>query len=723
MLLILGACSENIIEQGSDGSGEMGSVSIALAADMSNEAVATKADDEPDVDDFRVAIYKTANQMRLYNDSYANTKGKEIKLNGGEYRLVAQHGDSTGCGFNKPYYMADPTFTVEGPGTQVEATAKLANVKLAVNYDASITDHPDTYADYYTIVKRQVNPDDRISKELKVKFVKGETRNGYIPAGDLTLEVWAHIDGVWKTYETAPVAYEPNDFVTFTVSTDASKGNLLINIKIDNSVDAKDDTIEIPAITVPQDAPKITLAGFEGADNSHSFVEGVNTGANAMASFVARGSLAHCYLSVESEYLLAKGMPAQVDFANLNADNKAILSALGFVWDANMATSRKLSYIDFSNVIAKMLENTKAAAEDVVVARFTLKVEDSVAKSVEESFSIVSSAVNQTVTVADFNVWAKRIKSPEVSADKGDMSLIKLQVSKDQKVWTDMSGSPVQNGNRLTFGTYEGTDPGTVYYFRSIYNNNENSVSPVLEVRTEDAAQVGNSGFEEYHMETLGFGSGLGRFDRNWYLPYNTGDSAPWWACNSRASMKASTTAGYKPYKNFPSSGYVTDSHSGSKAAMLFCVHISNSNTNWSAVDGSVYEGEIWIGTADDSGNRATEGHAFASRPSKLAFWYKYDTMEGKTFFVDAWVKDAAGNVIATAQETDGQGASAWTEHTLNFNYSNLFAKAATIFIRFSASYGEGSFKIDNDFVLGDENVSAHAGCFLKLDDIELIYE
>ncbi len=718
LLLVLSACSENIIVQGPDGSaaGEMGSVSIALSTDLRNDEVATKAGGElPNVDDFRVAIYKQPTNVRLYNDSYANTAGREIKLNSGEYRLVAQLGDSTGCGFDKPYYMADPVFKVEGPGTKVEATAKLANVKLAVKYDASITDHPDAYADYYTIVKRKVNGTDRIQKELSVRFNRTEARNGYIPAGDLYLEVYAKIDGVWKYYETQPVKYNPNEFVTFTISTDASKGNLVINIKVDSTVEDKEYDVEIPAITVPQDAPNITLAGFEGAGNSHAFVEGVNTGANAMASFVARGALAHCYLTIESEYLASRGVPAQVDFANLKADEKTSLIAAGFGWNADMATSRKLSYIDFSDVISKLLAVTKAAAQDETVAKFTLNIEDSVGKTAQESFSIVSSAIIQSVSVADYNVWAKRIKNPVVTAGNGNMSLFKLQVSSDRKTWTDMSGTPAQNGNALTFGVYEGTNPGTSYYFRSIYNNNENSVSPVLEVRTEEAAQVGNSGFEEYQK--------VNTYDRNWYLPYNAGETDPWWTCNSLASMRDDATVGYNAYKNFPSSGYVTDAHTGSKASMLFCVHVSNSNTNWSAVSGQVHEGEIWIGSSDNRGNRTGEGHAFASRPSKLAFWYKYDTMEGKTFFVDAWIKDAAGNIIATAQETAGQGASAWTRHTLNFNYSNQFAKAATIFIRFSACYEEGSYTIDKSFTLGDENVRAHAGCFLKLDDIELIYE
>ncbi len=702
LLLILSACSENIIEQNPLGTGEMGSVSIALSTDLRNEIVDTKAGEEPDVDDFWISIYKKETQTRLYSDSYANSK-KEIKLNSGNYRLVAQCGDSLGCGFDKPYYMADPSFTVAGRNTQVNAVAKLANVKMAVVFDQTISEQ---YTEYCAMVKHQTYT----AKQLR--FNPTETRFGYMPGGEILFQFYAKVNGEWKYYQADPLTYNPNDFVTFTVTGDTSEGGLVINITVDRTVEDKNETIEIPAIAVPQGAPAITLAGFDG-NNVHEFIEGVKAGANATASFIAKASLAHCYLTIESEYLASKGVPAQIDFAHLTSDQKAVLKAAGFVWDESMATTRNFSYIDFSGVIAKMIDNTKAAAEDVVMAEFTLKVEDSVAKTAETTFRIVSAAVKATLDVKDYNVWARKIVDPTFSINKGDMALLKLQMSTDNLNWTDASGTPEQNGYTYTLEKLA-VNPAVTYYFRSIYNGNVATVSPTVTVTTEAAAQVGNPGFEEYQK--------VNTYDRNWYLPYNAGETDPWWACNSLASMKSSTTVGYKPYKNFPSSGYVTDAHSGSKAAMMFCVNIGNSNTDWSGI-GTTYEGELWIGTSDDKGNRATEGHAFPSRPSKLNFWYKYDTMEGKTFFVDAWIKDASGNIIATAQDTAGQGASEWTLHSLDFSYTNLLVKAATIFIRFSASNGNGSFTIDKEFALGDETVSTHAGCFFTIDDIELIYE
>lgn len=49
LLLILSACSENIIEQNPTDSDQMGAVSIALSADMRSEIVASKAEDRKSV--------------------------------------------------------------------------------------------------------------------------------------------------------------------------------------------------------------------------------------------------------------------------------------------------------------------------------------------------------------------------------------------------------------------------------------------------------------------------------------------------------------------------------------------------------------------------------------------------------------------------------------------------------------------------------------------------
>lgn len=717
LAIFLTACSENIIEHSPDREdGVFGTVSIALSANMDNEIVGTRADaDEPVLDDFRVAIYKSENQMRLFNDSYANASAKEIRLNAGNYRLVAQHGDTLGCGFNKPYYLAIKDFEVQAGVNTVEAEARLANVKMAVNYHETISAG---YADYYVIVKHQTH------KGKSLKFAKNETRCGYMPGGDVVLEVYADVDGngTWKYFKTDVLTYAPNDFVTFEITTDDREGSLVINIILDSSVEDKNETVEIPATTVPQDAPSITLAGFDGEGNTHEVIEGQTPdGHSGMASFVARGSLSHCYLTIDSDWLAAKGVPAEVDFATLDASQKTVLKAAGFVWDEGMATSRTFSYIDFTEVIKGMLADVKADDVDVVLADFTLRIVDSVGKEFSEEFSVVSGGVTVSLDIKDYNVWAAKVVDPVVTINKGVPALVDFQVSSDGVVWSDIEVTPVTSGYTLNYGVIQ-TEPSTTYLVRAIYNKNENCRSEVLTVTTEDALQLGNSGFEDYQTVVKRVSPLGSAYDRNWYLPYASEGTA-WWACNSLQSMPdGHTTLTPSWCKNFPSSGYVKDRHSGEKAAMLYCVNIGNANTAGTAV-GTNYEGEIWIGTSGSDGNIATQGHAFASRPSKLTFYYKYSPTGGRNFFVDTWVKDASENIIASAQVIDGPAADTWTRMEIPYNYTVVNKKAASIYVRISASYGDGAVSTGVNFDLGEENVKAHAGCFLKLDDMELIYE
>lgn len=726
LMVILSACSENLIEQGTLPSDEMGTVSIALSTDLRNETVGTKAEaDEPVLDDFRVAIYKpkeNGDTIRLYNDSYANTVGKEIKLNAGMYRLVAQLGDTLGCGFNKAYYLAAPKFEVKKGVNTVSAEAKLANVKIAVNYHETIRTN---YTDYYVMVRHNTHAG------KSIKFSKNETRCGYMPGGEVVLEVYAVVDedGTLKYYKTEPMTYNPNDFVTFTITTDNREGDLVINIKVDTTTEDRNETIEIPATTVPQEGPSITLAGFDGADNTHEIVEGQDdAGHSGMASFVARGSLAHCYLAIESDWLAAKGIPAEVDFAALDSQTKALLKSAGFVWDEDMVTSRTFSYIDFTDVISDILSSVKAEASDVTMAKFTLKVVDTVGKEAEQTFSIVSGGVKVTLDIKDYNVWAAKVVDPVVTISKGVPALVDFQVSTDGVNWSDIEVTPYTSGYTLNYGTVPAA-PSTTYKVRAIYNNNENCQSPVVTVTTEDALQLGNSGFEDYQLvkkEVSPMGS---TYNRNWYLPYAAGESDPWWACNSLQSMPDGHTMLTATWcKNFPSSGYIDDRHSGSKAALLFTVNVGSSNTGYNnntlgVASGTTYEGEIWIGTSDNDGNHATEGHAFASRPSRLTFYYKYAPTDGDKFFVDAWVKAADGTVLATARETAGPAADTWSQYSMPFTYKVFDKKAASIYVRFSSCYGDGHIDTDTKFRLGEESVKAHAGSFFKLDDIELIYE
>ena len=683
---------------------------IALDTDMGN--VTKAAADEPNLDDFRVAIYTCDGLIRIYNDSYANAKDAQIKLNAKQHRLVAQHGDSLGCGFNKPYFLADTTFMVEKGENEVKAEARLSNVKIAVVFDSTIADN---YSDYKVVVKHNTH------RKKSITFTKGETRCGYIPGGELTLEIYAIIDGEWKMYSIVPGTYAPNDFVTFTITTNATGGSMTVNIKVDSTVEDKYESVEIPAYSAPQEAPSVTLAGFDGAGNVHEFVEGIGEGNNATASFIARGALKNCILSISSDYLKAKGIPSEVDFADLTSDLKAQLKAAGFTWDDNMKSSRTFSWIDFSGVIAKMYADTKASSEDKLMAGFALKVVDAVNKETTSTFSIVSGAVRTSLEVHDCNVWAKKIVEPVVTLNKGNVSLVKLQYSTDQRNWSDFDVTPSQNGYTLKYDSVP-VSAGTTYYLRSIYNGNSACSSSVITVATEAAAQIANNGFEDWtvanHDFLYDFGLIEQEHDINWYYP-NSGC-----AVNSKKTMPAKTAvlSAYWDCIRFPMVAYTSDAYSGNKAAMVYSVSVGDASSP--GVKGTNNQiGELWTGTADGSGNHASDaGVALSSRPQSISFAYKYKSVDGEKFTFTAVLKNGSETIASAAVQ--GDSASGWTRCTLPFDYEDLQTKVASVYIQFKSSNGSSpAIDTDSDVVIANnESHNGNFGSVLYIDDIQMIY-
>ena len=715
LLILLGtSCSKGVIWAPDSPDGE-GSLTIALSADDSQ--VASKAEGEAvtglNLDDFRIAIYKTENQMRLYNDSYANTAGKTLKLNAGEYRLVAQLGDTLGCGFDKPYFLADPTFTIERGSNTVEAAAKLANVKLAINFDSTISE---VYPDYYAIVKHNT------IKGKQVKFVKGETRKGYIPAGELVLEVYANIDGTWKYYKTEPAIYKPNDFVTFNITTNAAEGSLSISITVDNTVDKKDQTIEVPATALPQAGPSITLAGFESTGNVHEFVEGMSTaGHNASANFIAKAGIAHCYLTMESDYLSGKGVSGTVDFANLSSDEAIVLRNAGFEWDYNMFESRTFSFIDLSNLIKSIMNDTKAEKTDKEIAKFSLRVVDGVGKELSDEFSIVSRGVSLSLDIQDYMMWARRIESPVVTISNGIPELVTLQSSTDGVSWSELAKGGSGSGNSIVFGKIS-CNPSSTFHVRAIYNGNESHTSNAVTVTSEAVAQVGNAGFENWKV--------TGWRTTSLYEPFSS-EADQWWDVNSKVSMPDYSYSTYPCFKCMPTVTYSNNNvHSGSASAQVSTINIGGGNSTW-ATTGDWHVGELFIGDADSNGNKVSSGHSFTSRPSAISFWYQFEAYkDSDRFGVDANISDESGNIIASASVTDGPISAGWQQMTIPLSYSNGKKKAASIYISFKASTSSshscsnGGSWIEIAGVTGSgDKQRIKLSSMLRVDDVELIYE
>lgn len=728
--LLFSSCAEEIV---SPPLGQGGEVVISLASsDETNPVPGTKSaytqsstdPTIPDLEDFEVEIYNSSG-IRLYRDTYAATEGKKIPLNAGEYRLLAQWGDSLGIGFNSVWYAADTVFSVHGQTVEeLSAVARMSKVKVAVRYGTNLQLQ---YNQYHSRVRLDA------SASRYLKFEKNETRAGYMPAGSIGYEFYAMVDGEWKYYPATPVECAPNDFVTFNVELDTGTGNLeLVTVRTDDSMNVIEHHESIPADAAPKDPPVITLYGFDDS-KSCQVIEAL-TEEWLQAGIEAKAGVKSCMVSVESDYLAALGVPQGTEFdlasEDLDPSLSEALRSVGIRWPRSMAGSR-FANLDFAELPSVL----KYDPEKEFSARFTMVVTDELDRSVSETFTISSKAPSgMSFAPADWNAYARSFKGLTAGIAEGNPAAISLQYRlRGASEWSDAKASSV-SGTDAVFPDIAGLAPETEYELRTIYNGNENVVTEPVVLVTEPDSQFPNSGFEEWTDEMFEFTLGWSIFSRKktieWYRPWMASGEERWWDVNSKYTMPGnySWIDLNQNTGNFPSVGYtISDVCSGARSAKIFTVWVGYS------VDGvdRLSNGELFAGTANDDGTHASEGRAFSSRPTSIEFSYKYEPVAGEKFYMLLQLRDKDNNVFASAEVTDGPAASSWQRMTVPLDYSDRTRKAASVYVIFksstssSPSYSEKTITLgSNDS--GGENVyssGCNIGSILYLDDIALKYE
>lgn len=705
LAVLLTSCGDRLKVSECQDSAGVGEVVLSIRTDASLTESKAGGDDIL-IDDFRVEIFNSSS-IRLYRKNFGEARDEAISLNSGNYRLLAKYGDSLGVGFGKPFYLADVAFPVRpGQKETVEATAKLANVKIAMDFgDNLVASCPD----FYAVVRHTAT-----YVKSSLKFLKNETRAGYIPGGELVVELYADLEGngKWKYYSAPAQVFAPNDFVTFRIDTGASYGDLVVNVLVDNSVEQIDKTIEIPFESASAPAPEIEPVGF-APDGRYSVIDGDDVQENAYFSVNAPGTAVSCILEINSPYLSSLGVPASVDLLSADA---AILLAPSGIWTGGDAAALA---VDLTGFAGKLAGSGLYSESGQIAASVSLTVRDENGRSSSSEVNFEIVRPKGEILVADADVWATKIVRPgaRMTSEAGIPSKMTLEYSSDGTVWFEIPSEV--SGNDLAAGTVTGLAPGTTYRFRLMYGGLYAVDSKSF--TTEPAAQVGNAGFEEWtatqwHTTYL-------------YEPFS-GVSSQWWDVNSKVSMPDQSYLTYPCFKCMPTVTYCCNTvHSGAAAAQVSTINVGMWNSVL-ATNGTWYVGELFIGDADSDGNRVSTGHTFPSRPSAVTFWYQFSAYSSDDRFgVEVAVNSADGTVLASAVVSDGPLADSWTKMTLPLEYVTDNQKAASISISFKAStLGSHSCNAGGNWIeiagstgSGDSK-RVKLSSMLRLDDIELVY-
>lgn len=729
MTALLFSCKTSEVE-GIEGTTE---VTFSLATDGTHHKVKSElaADYIPEVDDFTVEVFKQegSKDKRLYRDTYPNSKDKAIKLNAGSYYMLAYHGNALGVGFGKEYayFQAKEPFQISADQRKVavSATAKLYNVKVAMNYGADLLkDYPDFLITLAT---------DKEGAKGTLSYTKNDAaKEGFIPAGTLTFTLFQNKSQVNATPDkngnikvTAfrkTITVEPNDFITLTVNTKPAEGKLTVGIEIDKETETVTDNVEINSTYVSTEAPIVTL-GDKLASTLEFHEDEDLTG--ALVSLKSAAGYSHVYLDFNSPYLVSKGLISGLDLMKMDEATKAKMDKLG-ITTTEMGPDVKFAAVDFSGLSQKVKYEA-----DPFDATFNVRVVDNNGNTVTSApFTIKIQKLTAQVNVAEANAFARSFRGVTMTVNKGTASKFALQYRTGDGDWTTVQPESIE-GNTLNFAKIGGSLlPETAYQFRSIYDNNAAEVSDNVVVTTEAAAQVGNAGFEVWTTDTMTvkinaniFGK---KFTHNWYEAFgNSVDK--WWAVTSKKSMPTSVNdvSNYN-VKNFPTVAYSsTEKCEGSYSAHLFSVNIGGMNTSSSILAGNTtYPGELFIGTADDSGNPTYSGHKFINRPDKFSFKYKFTPKGSEKFYVKIEFKDASGNALYTLEDLEGPSATDWTEYSTSIDWTDLTKKPENILIIFkSSSSAKPDVTAKSNLEVAGKTETGHFGSSLYIDDIQMIYE
>lgn len=360
------------------------------------------------------------------------------------------------------------------------------------------------------------------------------------------------------------------------------------------------------------------------------------------------------------------------------------------------------------------------------------------AKTIEGTFKVEDPELTLSLKNGDADVWATKAYLQVVASAKSrasrtiSSSTVEIQY-KDGEEWKTWPNQSYDSGTGLFLlsGMGEGASEtqGVSYTLRAVYKRagEASSFSQELSLTTEPKSQVGNAGFEDWHTESHSFNVSADFFGnphyRDWYLPWNENEADIWWAVNSKKTMLSECTAANLDFKVFPTVSWSSSNKSSGEKSIQIATIATGA---WAIpTGGSVTSraGEIWIGTANDSGDHASEGHSFVSRPNSLSFWYQYSPVDSETFYMKIELKAEDGTVIASNEIASGAAEAVGTTITLPFEYSEN-KKVSSIYMVFKSSTQDSpGYNSQVTMEIAGKDQTSHIGSVLRIDDIKLNYE
>lgn len=714
LVLLVSSCSqkqETLYEPGKGG----------VRIDLATELPATRADlaeGSLNVDDFKVEILNSKKVIFKRWATFGEYKAQEntaFHMNaGGPYTVRATYGDSLASGWDAWFFMGEQVFEVKPQQTaELSVTCRMANVKVAVAYGENLQAD---YQDYKATVS---------NSRGRLVFEKDCAEAGYMPVGTLTVDMeLTDASGKKWYFRSGEVSAAAGDYITLNLDTkQAPQGSLDLTLSVDYSTNDKTEEVGITDAFLPAEKPVLSLTGFDAESGQLSFVESNDPGeASVTLTWDPKASpVKSLKLKSESEYFKEHGLPAEVDFCSLTSTDRDLLLNAGLLFpEMSGEMTANMVKLEFDGLAPKLEYDDDEAAN---THTFTIEATDSKDNVVTKTVTIVPIQASKSLSeIQPGNVWARRAYLT-LNTD-GDPSKLTVQVKESgTELWYTPEGTEYSVSGKTSSATVKGLKSNTKYAFRAVYNGFAAAEAP--EMTTEVEQQPENAGFEEWSESTVKLFTNSSK-EQQTYYPWKA-DGNQWWDTNNSQTVISWGTVDPDPanwfskqtYKSFPSVSYVSGREG--MAVQMMLIAVSSSATGTTAPSAKIGLGKIFTGVYD-----GVQGRPFSSRPSKLTFWYKYESVNSDNFKVYISMKDG-DTVIGEGTYTSSESKTDWAECAVDITYSRTDLVADTIYIEFVSASDTEKWKYANnigDIVYGgDKTADVHRGSILTVDDLELIYE
>ena len=668
---------------------------------------------KPIAENFNLTITSHKTGATIYDAAY--TSGI-IPASAGFYSLTATYGENPVLAWDSPYYKGSAEAEVTaGKATSVVLPCSVANSLLSVKFT-----NPEKFEKFYSLYYVKVRVE---NSSLDIKN-EDTGKSAYFRAGSVVkLEFHAQLKDSGKEVSVEiedtklPGTFEAGMHTMLSVGAAIPASGAIFTI----------DKVEIEKVniseTIPVEwLPKPKVTGF-GGSNSLTYTETADALSDAVIRYTTCSPVQDVEFTLDFKDAQYAEYNKTYTLSGMTEEERTHLNSIGITLPVIDGVSQE-GQIDLNALTANLI--TDAGKEVINTIKVNVKANNRWSSETGEDYQIKVVKPEFSVSVQDGNCWTKEFTIDEITVTTGNAEKIRENIvymySADGGVtWHDSKDNTIKFDDAPANKNYK-----VKACFRNYIDSN-NTVDVVLET----PIQLPNSNMEDWYIETKKK-SGTWPFkDKEYYTfhPYAAGAAGTsWWDTNNDLAQGGTYALGIWYEGCFASCvSYTEDAHGGSKAALMYLSGCGSgyANTSGTYVGGAMV-GSLFIGSYNSG---IVQGHAFASRPTSLSFWYKYKPYKSDAFKVVVSLKSGDEEIASGTYEpvAYSEEDNSYKQAVVNFTYSVTDKKATTICVQFLAS---NKTSLDgNDFEKGTTinyptigNWTVHMGSVLKIDDLSLNY-